>query len=156
MQRTFNRRGGWSSPINKDSFRSGLEVQIAEQLRKAEIDFRYELDKILYVIPASNHEYRPDFILPNGIIIEGKGIFETDDRKKQLLIKQQYPHLDIRFVFSNPKAKLYKGSPTTYAVWCDKHGFKWAAKKVPAEWLLESSKDLSGVIPRENRGDKRK
>jgi hypothetical protein len=30
-------------------------------------------------------------------------------------VKDQHPALDIRFVFSNAKAKLRKGSPTTYA-----------------------------------------
>nr|WP_320145681.1 hypothetical protein [uncultured Anaeromusa sp.] len=147
MKQTFSRRGGWSSPI-KDSFRSGLEVQIANELSKSGVSYRYELDKVVYIIPASKHEYRPDFVLPNGVIIEGKGLFESEDRKKQLLIKAQYPNLDIRFVFSNARQKLYKGSPTTYAMWADKHGFKWANKKVPKDWLLEPQKDTTGLIPR--------
>lgn len=59
------------------------------------------------------------------------------DRKKHLLVKIQHPDLDIRFVFSNPNAKLRKGSPTTYADWCKKNGFLYAGKTVPLEWVQE-------------------
>ena len=76
-------------------------------------------------------------ILSNGIIVESKGRFVTADRKKHLLIKKQHPTLDIRFVFSNSKAKINKGSKTTYGDWCDKHGFLYADKLIPEEWLYE-------------------
>ncbi len=62
-----------------------------------------------------------------------------DDRAKHLLVKAQHPNLDLRFVFSRSKAPLYKGSPTTYAMWCDKHGFKYADKDVPDAWLKEAT-----------------
>lgn len=81
--------------------------------------------------------YTPDFVLANGIIVETKGRFITSDRQKHLMIKEQHPDLDIRFVFSNPNSKLYKGSKTTYADWCDKHGFKWAKEEIPLEWIKE-------------------
>ena len=42
---------------------------------------------IQYEKPATKHKYTPDFVLPNGIIIEAKGIFEREDRQKHLLIK---------------------------------------------------------------------
>lgn len=92
----------------------------------------------------------------NGIIIEAKGLFETKDRQKHLLIKKQYPHLDIRFVFQNPKNTLYKGSKTTYADWCDKYGFKWATKLIPATWFKERKKSLVGLQQKETQNDKRK
>ena len=53
------------------------------------------------------------------IIIETKGRFVTADRQKMLLVKEQYPDLDIRFVFSNPNSRISKKSKTTYA-----HGAK--------------------------------
>lgn len=92
----------------------------------------------------------------NGIIIEAKGLFETKDRQKHLLIKKQYPHLDIRFVFQNPKNTLYKGSKTTYADWCDKNGFKWATKLIPATWFKERKKSLVGLQKKETQNGKRK
>jgi hypothetical protein len=89
------------------------------------------------VKPATQHIYTPDFRLPNGIFIETKGRFVLEDRKKHLLIKQQSPELDIRFVFQNAKNKLRKGSKTTYADWCTKNGFQYCEGTIPSEWLAE-------------------
>ena len=118
-------------------FRSGLEEQIARQLEEAGIDARYESEKIVYLKPARNAKYTPDWILPNGIIIESKGRFVVDDRQKHLLIKEQYPELDIRFVFSNSRNRISKNSKTTYAAWCEKYGFLYSDKLIPQEWLEE-------------------
>ena len=123
------------------TFRSGLEKKIADTLKKLKVKFRYEQDKIRYHKPVSYHTYLPDFVLPNGIIIEAKGRFTSPDRKKHLLLQQQYPHLDIRFVFSNSNSKLSKTSNTTYGSWCDKHGFEYADKEVPKEWIKEKKKE---------------
>lgn len=144
-KRFFSRRGGWSKHVDA-TYRSGLEDKVAEQLRDAEIDADYEKYQISYEIPATSHHYTPDFVLPNGIIIETKGIFDVDDRKKHLLIQAQYPKLDIRFVFSSSKARIYKGSKTTYADWCSKYGFKYADHYIPDKWLRESKKDITGLI----------
>ena len=57
-----------------------------------------------------------------------------------MAIKKQHPNLDIRFVFSNSNSKLRKGAKTTYADWCVKHGFLYADKDVPEEWLIEKQK----------------
>jgi hypothetical protein len=121
-------------------FRSGLEEQVARQLAAAGLDVEYESTKVEYVKPERKAKYTPDFPLPNGIIVETKGRFLTEDRQKHLLIKQQHPELDIRFVFSNSKARISKASQTTYAMWCDKHGFLFADKLVPAAWLIETPK----------------
>jgi hypothetical protein len=119
----------------KYGFRSGLEMDINESLKNQGIDGEYEQHIITYTKPATNHKYHPDFRLPNGIYVETKGRFLTDDRKKHLLIKEQHPELDIRFLFQNSKTKISKASKTTYADWCDKHGFKFADKIIPEEWL---------------------
>lgn len=121
-------------------YRSGLERAISAQLVAAgmpEAAAAYETLKVKYEKPASEHTYTPDFPLPNGIIVESKGRFLPDDRAKHLLVKAQRPDLDIRFVFSRSSTPLYKGSPTTYAKWCEKHGFKYADKLIPAAWLKE-------------------
>jgi len=116
-------------------YRSGLEVDLDESLKQKGIDGEYEQHKIKYIKPATNHTYTPDFKLPNGIFIETKGRFVAEDRKKHILIKDQYPELDIRFVFQNSKNKLRKGSKTTYADWCVKYGFKFADKEIPTDWF---------------------
>ena len=121
----------------KNGYRSGLEVKVSEQLTKSGVKFEYEKLKIKYSVNEVR-TYTPDFvILSNSIIVETKGRFVAADRKKHLLIQKQEPFLDIRFVFSNSKAKINKGSPTSYADWCDKHGFMWADKFIPEEWLHE-------------------
>lgn len=124
----------------KHGFRSGLEGQVSAQLTAANIPYEYESFKVPYITPAKSHKYTPDFRLPNGIIVETKGRFLTADRQKHLLIKDQRPELDIRFVFSNSKTKISKTSKTSYADWCLKYGFKYADKFIPQEWLKEHSK----------------
>lgn len=120
-------------------YRSGLEEKIATSLHnRGVLDTKYEQHSIAYTAPSSTHKYTPDFTLPNGIIIESKGRFMPDDRAKHMLVKAQFPNLDIRFVFSRSKAPLYKGSPTSYADWCEKNGFKYADKDVPDNWLKEA------------------
>jgi hypothetical protein len=86
--------------------------------------------------------YTPDFQLDNGIIIETKGMFDSEDRRKHLEVKKQHPELDIRFVFSNAKGKLYKGSKTSYADWCDKNGFLWAHRVIPESWLKQEGSTI--------------
>lgn len=127
-------------------FRSGLEEFNAAELESYGVPFTYEEEKIEYIKPERKAKYTPDFIIRENIdgtprskplIIETKGRFVTADRQKHLLIKEQYPELDIRFVFNNPNARISKKSKTTYAMWCDKHGFLYARGNIPAEWLQE-------------------
>jgi len=47
------------------------------------------------------------------IYIETKGRFLAKDRTKHILVQEQYPDIDLRFIFSNSRQKLYKGSSTT-------------------------------------------
>lgn len=120
----------------KHGYRSGLEEKIAEQLKELGVVAEYETTKIKYRV-EKDCVYTPDWKLPNGIIVESKGRFVTSDRMKHLYIKKQHPDLDIRFVFSNSKVKINKGSKTSYADWCNKHGFKFSDKLIPKEWLDE-------------------
>ena len=122
----------------KHGFRSGLEETFAAQLKAAGVLYEYESFKVPFVQPAKNRNYTPDFRLPNGIIVETKGRFESEDRQKHLWVKAQHPELDIRFVFSNSKARITKRSLTTYADWCLKYGFQFADKKAPDAWLKET------------------
>ena len=120
-----------------NGYRSGLENRIAEELRALGVPVRFEQLRIEYDIPSKKHRYTPDFELPNGIVIESKGRFLSKDRQKHLLVQQQHPEIDLRFVFQNPNAKLSKASNTTYAMWCDKHGFKYAKTSIPRGWIDE-------------------
>ena len=112
-------------------FRSKFEKDIALSLKREGVDFEYETLKIKFTKLAV---YTPDFIFPNGVIIEAKGFFKPSDRTKHILIQQQHPEYDIRFLFQNANNRLTKKSNTTYAAWCDRHGFKWCHKKIPRTW----------------------
>ena len=124
---------------NPRTYRSGLEKQTASFLKKRQKQVRYETFKIDWV-DLRYRKYTPDFLLDNNIIIETKGKFDADDRRKHLEIRKQHPDLDIRFVFSNARAKLYKGAKSRYYEWCDKHEFLWANRVIPEAWLKEKTK----------------
>jgi len=122
-------------------YRSGLEEKISEQLNLLKVDFSYETEKISYLQPAKKRSYKPDFITTkkdgSKLYIETKGRLTASDRKKHEWVKDQNPSLDIRFVFTNSNTRIAKNSKTTYADWCNKHGFIFADKEVPKDWLEE-------------------
>jgi hypothetical protein len=122
----------------RHGFRSGLEELNARHLEAHGEKVSFETLKIPYTVPETRRTYTPDFPLKNGIIVETKGKLEPKDRAKHLFIKLQHPDLDIRFVFQRPHDKIVKGSKTTYAMWAEKHGFKWAVRVVPVEWMKEA------------------
>jgi len=120
----------------KRTYRSGLEEEAAAFLKSRQKKVEYEKLKIEWE-DLKYRTYTPDFELDNGIIIETKGIFSAADRRKHVEIQRQHPTLDIRFVFSNANAKLYKGAKSRYCDWCEQKGFKWAHRVIPEGWLLE-------------------
>lgn len=131
-------RNSQHSAALKHGWRSGLEDAVGAQLKAAGIEYRYEELVIPYIPSAKPRKYTPDFILiSNGVVVETKGRFVTADRQKHLLVKDQYPDLDIRLVFSNPNQRISKQSQTTYAVWAESKGFRYAKGTIPEAWLRE-------------------
>lgn len=118
-------------------FRSGLEVVLDQQLTDANVPHEYETVTLEYEQPAETRRYTPDFILRNGIVIEGKGQWVTADRKKMKLVRAQHPDIDIRMVFSRSATRISKKSQTTYAAFCKSLGIKYADKLIPVAWLKE-------------------
>ncbi len=144
MRRKRRTRSQTSKRTGK--FRSGFEAKVASQLESEGAAFGFETLRIEYIKPAT---YTPDFVLPNGIIIEAKGIWYPEDRTKHLLVCGCHPDLDIRLCFQNPFLKIRKGSKTTYAGWCDKKGIKWCNKNIPRTWLLQkriNPAPIAGVV----------
>ena len=137
-------------------YRSGLEEKVAKQLQDAGVEAEYETKKIGYLKPSKLSRYTPDWILPNGIVIETKGRFLVADRQKHLIIKQQHPDIDIRFVFSHSKSRISKSSKTTYAAWCEKNGFLYADKWIPEDWLREEPKQSRFEALKEARPENQK
>lgn len=108
---------------------------MAAWLEERNIPVKYEQTTLTYTVPATQHKYTPDFELPDGTFIETKGYFDTEDRQKHLHVKASNPGVKIRFLFTRAHEPIYKGSKTTYAMWCDKHGYEWAEKTVPEAWI---------------------
>lgn len=142
--------GHWWDRVNHNKakglqagFRSGLEEKNAQFLETLGETVRFETFKIPYAVPAKGHHYTPDFLLSNGIIVETKGVWDATDRAKHLLVKMQYPELDIRLVFTRGRSPISPGAATTVAQWCEKHGFTWAEKLIPEAWVREAGPGVS-------------
>lgn len=107
------------------------------QLAALQVAYTYEQLVVPFSQPVKPRKYTPDFVLPNGIIVETKGRLVTQDRQKHILVKDQHPNLDIRFVFSRSSTRISKQSKTSYAQWCQSKGFLYADKLIPVAWINE-------------------
>jgi G:T-mismatch repair DNA endonuclease (very short patch repair protein) len=115
-------------------FRSGLEEKVADLLEGLGITYKYESEKLSYTI---EHNYTPDFVLPNYTYLETKGYWDAADRRKVLAVKKANPEIDLRMIFQSPYNKISKKSKTTYAMWCEKHAIPWTSfHNIPLEWLI--------------------
>ena len=115
-------------------FRSKLEERIADLLEGLGVSYEYESTKVAYTI---QHNYTPDFVLPNYTYLEAKGYWSKEDRRKILAVKKDNPDVDIRMVFQAPYNTISKKSKTTYAQWCEKHDIPWTSfHDIPLEWLI--------------------
>lgn len=118
-------------------FRSRFEFDFAQYLVKNDIKYEYEKTKFQYQLPVKT--YIPDFYLTEyGFYLELKGHLDVADRVKHLIVKEQNPDIDLRFIFPNAQNKINKNSKTTYATWCDKHGFLYAENRIPEEWMKKN------------------
>ena len=125
--------------MTKPSFRSKFEEDVWNIVLKNGLTMEYEAIWLPYFVRGN---YRPDFILPNGIIVEAKGYFDTRAQVKMKAVKLENPNLDIRFVFMNSKTKVRKNSKMTYADWCEKQGFPYADGMIPLKWFKEKKKHV--------------
>lgn len=115
-------------------YRSTLEKIVATKLKSKKVNYGYESIYLSYQLPISR--YLPDFVFAKrGLIWEVKGRFVLDDRRKHIALKEQHPEWEVRFIFSNALAKLYKGGKMTYGGWCEKHGFKYCHREIPSDWF---------------------
>ncbi len=124
--------------------RSKLEENFEYLLNDLEVKYKYEDTKLTYTIPESKHTYLIDWSLPNNIYVETKGyLSDHKERSKYILIKEQYPNLDLRFVFMDCN-KLCGGAKYSHGTWATKQGFKYCSIKdyeIIKEWLNETSCD---------------
>ncbi len=111
----------------KSKVRNKFEDRIYLFLKKKRVKFKYESEKIPYVIAG---HYIPDFILdtPLGkVYIETKGYLRPEHKRKMAAVKRQHPELDLRILFYSHNDKNIK--------WAEKNGLKYAISEIPPEWL---------------------
>ena len=129
-----------SSLMTNQRRRSKLEERFESILKEFDVQYEYEVTKIDYIIPESSHTYTVDWTVLNGRLIETKGyLSDHAERRKYVLLREQHPELDLRFVFDNPN-KLCGGTKMSHAKWADKYGFKWCSIKDTEQikkWITE-------------------
>lgn len=121
-----------------NNYRSNFEQRAAKYLESKGVAFEYEKGRIQYTVPEKKKNYVPDFVLPNGIVVEMKGKLDRQTREKMSLVIEQNPDRDIRFVFMRDN-KLSKDSKTRYSDWAKKKGVKFHVSEeghIPMEWLV--------------------
>lgn len=84
-----------------------------------------------------------DFKIPDlDLVVETKGRFKLEDRKKMLAVLACNPDLDLLMVFSDPNKTISKASKTTYGSWCTDHGIPWMGLK-DFETKIRKDKDAN-------------
>lgn len=131
----------WISSMSERQRRSKLELRFEDILIANKAEYDYEVTVIPYIVPESKHKYTVDWTLLNGVLIETKGyLSDHQERSKYVLLKQQYPDIDLRFVFDNPN-KLCGGTKYSHAKWADKYKFQWCGIKdveTIKSWILNT------------------
>ena len=135
----------WTYYMRMNNRRSKLECEFEDILKKYDVQYAYEVTTIPYTVPESKHKYKVDWTIGNGLLLETKGyLSDHTERMKYRLLKEQYPDLDLRFIFANPR-KLCGGTKYTHAQWADKFGFKWCSIKDTEQiisWCKEKQQKL--------------
>lgn len=107
--------------------RNKFETRVETQLKKSKVVYRYESEKIPYILVK---HYTPDFIIwtsTGKVYIECKGYLRPEDRAKLKAVKRQNPRLDIRILFYEERKKQIQ--------WAIRNGFRYAIDTIPKEWL---------------------
>lgn len=118
-------------PSRTPKFRSNFEVSVAQDLTARKVRFEYETLVVPYTLFCT---YNPDFVLPNNIIVETKGVLDEETKRKMLAAKLQNDQLDIRFLFMSKASKKNK---VLWERWCNKNNYKFAYDVVPESWVSE-------------------
>lgn len=116
--------------MSKVKRRNKFEDRTASYLNTFDIDFKYEAEHIPYTIKGY---YKSDFTITTKsgrkIIVETKGYFRPEDKRKMAAVKKQHPELDIRILFYAPNR--------SYEKWAIKHNFSYAFRVIPLNWIAD-------------------
>lgn len=129
--------------IGKRVVKSDFEFDLYNSVKDKHPDTEYETEKFHYIL---EYDYIPDLIIPlkkGKLYIEAKGngrAFDAGVQKKMIAVKKQHPDKDIRIVFyrDGPVGNKRKdGSFKKQSEWAEDHGFPWAIKNIPEDWLID-------------------
>jgi hypothetical protein len=116
--------------------RSMGEVYCAANMDQLKIPYQYEAVTLTY--QHAPQKYTPDFILPNGFIVEFKGKMTAEVRKKLVSIKRSNPEKKIGIVFQKANNKLSsRPNATRYWEWAEANGYLWSEAYVPKAWTTK-------------------
>lgn len=104
-----------------------FEQKINRQLKRSHLEYRYETEKIPYILAR---HYVPDFVVqtPQGkLYIECKGYLRPEDKAKLVAVRKFHPEKDLRIIFYSHNRRYIK--------WAEKVGIPWAIGKIPREWI---------------------
>ena len=74
-----------------------------------------------------------------GEIVVPRALVENNPKLRDSIfanLKEQGIENPEQYVVGNSRNRIYKGSKTSYADWCLKHGFKFADKVIPNNWIM--------------------
>lgn len=111
----------------KKKYKNQFEADVAKQIGKRKLKFKYEAEKIPYVLAG---HYVPDFIIETEhgkIYVECKGYLRKEAKAKMVAVKRQHPNLDIRILFYEKRKSQIR--------WAERNSFLWAVEKIPNEWF---------------------
>ena len=122
-------------PVWKQAgFRSRFEYDVYNDNPQLDKALHYETTTLPYTMTLTR-KYKPDVLLPNGVVVELKGYFRTADEKHKLLALKASGY-DVRLLFQSANVKLVGAKAMTHEQWCEKHGFQYAiGSQIPESWL---------------------
>ncbi len=134
-----------------DGKRSGFEVTIANDLDKAGVAYEYESLVFTYTEPLRKNlaecgecgstnlirtgRYTPDFVLSNSTIIETKGRFDAQDRRKMIAVRDEYTDYKFVLLFMRDN-RISRRSNTYYSDWCMTNQFDFSIGQLKKEWYV--------------------
>jgi len=123
-------------------YRSWFEVDIAIDALERGLKFDYEKEHIIWIEPEKVRKYNPDYFFyrkdKSLLIVEAKGRWTADDRKKICYVTEQNPDLDLRMLFERDNTLSKSPRSKKYTEWCAMKGIKCAVgRSIPQEWMDE-------------------
>ena len=149
----------YNTKHRRGRFRSIFERRVADYFKEEGIKWKYEEIKFAYYQQQTwkmtcpncgatspvlkKRTYTPDFILPNGTLIEVKGRLTSTERSKLISIQEYHPELDLKLVMENDRQTGLKRYPMN-SDWLSAHGFDFtfvgrhAIKEMPEHWFEDA------------------